>query len=545
MLSSELVNYLNTCRANRMTFEQIESSLTTSGYRREDIEEARAWYNQTTYSPAAYGQKSKSFVLPLLVFLVVVGIIFGLVFLTTSLIASEKIKLPDSKLQNKIAFVFYSLPGINKPPKIIIEQSVEAHKKVLKNSFDLSVSASGLPSSMGSIFGSNNVDLSLKGFVNYTVPDNPNFNLSFLLGKDLSIEARKKDNNLYLQVPKIPSAIYVMLGLEPEKMKALLSNWISIDTTPLKTEASNKIKEMNQKETTQSKTQKTTEEILTKLLNEKILPILTTTSEKLDAKEVYKIKFKPTDVQVDSIAQALEEANKKASSYPSSTPVSSAYKQPKASEYIKDLEILLYIGKKDSYVYRLDLSFRYIPTPDKSYSSSTSIIPGMSDSSGPISIASVLKFSDYGNDVAIDTPSKSLTQDEFYQEFLKIQPGGIFGGMMNPGNQISGANNAKRRSDLAQIYSALMIYQADNNGGLPIGINTKAQFISKKDLDICSFLVPNYITSLTSDPSLKRDPIKDCKSDYDTGYTIMKEESGKVVLKAPFAEGGESIVFKQ
>lgn len=551
MLNPELEKYLRECKSRNMTFDQVENSLSAAGYQAESINQVRIWYGQESTLPSLSPRQAadshfeqprkKSVARPILFIIVCLLLFFLLSFTSLYVIATDKIKLPDPELHRRVSMVYYSLPGISKPPKIVIEQAVLAHQKVLKNSFDLSLSISGLSNSIGGVFGNNNLDLSLKGFADYTQVENPKFNLSFLLGKDLNIEARKKDKMLYIQAPRIPASLYLMLGLEPDKFKPLLKNWIGIDTTPLQTEASKKISEIKKKETIQSQTQKTTEEILKKMLDEKILSLLFISSENLEGRPIYKIRFKPTPDQLDMVVDSVTKASAAKPTPTIDTSPKSEYKQPKASEYIKNPEVLVYIGKKDSYVYRVDVSFRL--DFDKSISSPVSLlpIPGISNQKNPIDVASVFVLSGFGSDVPISTPDQFLTQEEFYQKWLELQPGGMFG-TFSPTRQTSRARNAQRKTDLMQLKTAIENYKVANDGNLPLGITFFPQEISKKGFDLCKIISP-YISILPIDPSLNKPGVDNCQSEYDTGYTIMRDaDSGSVILRAPLAEEGEVIV---
>lgn len=113
---------------------------------------------------------------------------------------------------------------------------------------------------------------------------------------------------------------------------------------------------------------------------------------------------------------------------------------------------------------------------------------------------------------------------------------------INPARQFSQANNTKRRSDISALLNAVSQYAADNKGTLPSGITVTAQNISKAAADLCSNLVTTYISSLPSDPKTNNGAaVTDCASAYDTGYTVVKDTSGRVTVAAPQAELSETI----
>ncbi len=114
--------------------------------------------------------------------------------------------------------------------------------------------------------------------------------------------------------------------------------------------------------------------------------------------------------------------------------------------------------------------------------------------------------------------------------------------VINPKTQFSRANNAKRRSDIVAILNAIGAYTADNKGVLPTGISTTSATItdSVNGANICASLVPKYIPALPTDPSLKTSDITTC-TNYNTGYTVVKDANNRVTLAAPNQENGEII----
>lgn len=95
---------------------------------------------------------------------------------------------------------------------------------------------------------------------------------------------------------------------------------------------------------------------------------------------------------------------------------------------------------------------------------------------------------------------------------------------INPGRQISQANNTQRRSDIQSILNAVHQYSIDNRSVLPTGITDAALVIGDDALeaDICADLVPTYIAAMPYDPTDASGAYTDCTA-YNTGYTIMTE----------------------
>ena len=103
---------------------------------------------------------------------------------------------------------------------------------------------------------------------------------------------------------------------------------------------------------------------------------------------------------------------------------------------------------------------------------------------------------------------------------------------INPARQFNQANDAKRGNDIRQILNAIGAYSADNKGALPSGITTSVQDIKTGGADLCTALVPTYISALPEDPSiLNGAAITDCSS-YDSGYSVIQDSAGRVTISA-------------
>lgn len=113
---------------------------------------------------------------------------------------------------------------------------------------------------------------------------------------------------------------------------------------------------------------------------------------------------------------------------------------------------------------------------------------------------------------------------------------------INPGRQVSQANNAQRESDVNSILSAVHQYSIDNRGALPTQITATATDVGSAsgEIDICSLLVPTYIAALPFDPTDTGASYTDC-TDYNTGYTILKDANSRLTVTAPNAELSQTI----
>lgn len=118
---------------------------------------------------------------------------------------------------------------------------------------------------------------------------------------------------------------------------------------------------------------------------------------------------------------------------------------------------------------------------------------------------------------------------------------------VNPGRQISQANNTQRSSDVRAILDAVHQYSIDNRGTMPTAIPvapTAAGVIGDGtgEIDICDDLVPTYIAGMPTDPTdASVVPFTACSANYTTAYTIGIDANGRVTVAAPGAEDGETI----
>jgi type IV pilus assembly protein PilA len=113
---------------------------------------------------------------------------------------------------------------------------------------------------------------------------------------------------------------------------------------------------------------------------------------------------------------------------------------------------------------------------------------------------------------------------------------------VNPGRQISQANNTQRSSDVKALLDAVHQFAVDNRGTLPAAITANATVVGSGNgqIDICDDLVPTYVTAMPFDPTAANAAYTDCDA-YNTGYTILADADGRVTVAAPSVELGETI----
>ena len=510
MISAELENYLKNCRDSGAKFDEVEKALSIQGYSSNQISEAGQWYNPVV--PKTKIRKPLAVVLLMLAIFLLAG-----TGAAAYLVAAEKIKINNPGLVVGIQKVVYSIPFVPKTPKMVILKAVEAHKKISRNTWELSISGRGMGSELGEIFGSDTTDLLISGYSDFSDSENVRFKISANLGKEVQVELRKKDKILYANVSKMPLAIYAFIGLEPDKVKLILANWIAIDVSGLNTEARNLLSEIPES-SRQSQTQETTQEILEKLLNEEVIPLSSMTTDKSQGYAVYKIVFRASPEQLDRIEEA-------AGTDPG---------RLKFSEWLKNPVITLFIDKEKNLVRRAEATF----TID--YDQPETSIPLIGSGEEKADVAVVLKLDNFVEEMIIDVPDKSLTPDEFYQMVMDAEPGGLL--TINPDRQLARVRDAKRRADISAILSATYQFTADNRGILPVTIGTEAKKISESGANLCKYLVPEYLAAFPIDPRQGDGKnFVNCPKGYDTGYTIFKDKNDRITILAPMSEGNEIV----
>lgn len=107
--------------------------------------------------------------------------------------------------------------------------------------------------------------------------------------------------------------------------------------------------------------------------------------------------------------------------------------------------------------------------------------------------------------------------------------------------------NAQREYDVALLVQILTAYY-DEQGVLPKGVTTKFVPITNADdgIDLCSELIPAYLTDLPFDPTggmVTEDG--GCSGEnqlYRTGYSLKKNAAGnEITVVATTSEGGKVI----
>lgn len=124
---------------------------------------------------------------------------------------------------------------------------------------------------------------------------------------------------------------------------------------------------------------------------------------------------------------------------------------------------------------------------------------------------------------------------------------------INPARQFSQARNTERTSNTTAILDAVGQFIADNQGIAPTLIPQGDPTVDADwevigdgagEADICSDLVPNYLSALPTDPQSGIDDIDDCTAGGSTGYEIIQDSvTLRYSVRAPDAELGQDITI--
>jgi prepilin-type N-terminal cleavage/methylation domain-containing protein len=113
---------------------------------------------------------------------------------------------------------------------------------------------------------------------------------------------------------------------------------------------------------------------------------------------------------------------------------------------------------------------------------------------------------------------------------------------INPGRQFAQARDAQRWNDVNALLNATFQYAVEHNGQVPAAIpDTLPKNIGSAaaDADLCPNLVGTtgiYLASMPFDPLDKSIYLYSSCSNYNTGYTIVKDANGRVTVTAIHAE---------
>ncbi len=576
MLDTASIAFLDSCKKSQLLWDNVSSQLKSTGWNAEQLEEAHRWYisipevsviaspvlepsslasqtNQTrqfspqtirnigadgSSLPSTTHKRSK---LPL-----IVGAVVGiLLVLATSvnalayLISAGKVTIPNKQISLIADKLVLTNPLLPKPPKVILMKSALAHQKVLKSSLNFSLAASS--DDFQSLVGGNSIDIEISGYSDVSDTANPQFSLNGSITKDFNFDIRKKDKMLYFKINKVPPILYTLVGLEANQIEPIITNWISYDTSTLNTDAQKQLQEMR---TAQTPETEATQAILLKLLETDILPHLKLSHDTMDGRNAYKMEFAPTSELLDKLDQTLETQLPKLNTSSvlgvNSQQYLTAPEKKPISTYAKDVVLTWWIDEKDYYMRKMMVSMKF-ETPQKTTSENGAIsgLPsGIAVPTKPVLMVMALRLTDFGKTLPIDTPANAVLVEEFVKQIMQTMQSAQQQKQSTDsplGSSYAQARDAKRKSDLEVIITALSLYKADNNAlprsaeGNPFPTTATCIGAGMSCFDLVTSgdtipLVPTYIQTIPRDPL-------DGTSD-DTGYTIFADKNGKITASA-------------
>ena len=426
-MDDRLKKYLTECRQKKLAWDQVEHVLLGSNYPPEVVTEAKTWYETpTTITEPDTPVKTVNIIKPkrkmgwllwLVLFLAVIALLGGGGYGAIYLVGTQKLTLPNQNLQTAVEKMAMAVPGVPKNPKLILEMVKEAHKKVSKSSFEVSMSGQLQASEIETLLGSKSLDMQIKGYSDVTNTTDPKFTLNLIFGKEVDVDVRKPDKMMYVKVNKTPVALYAVLGLDPVKIKPLWDNWIGMDMSKLDTSARQKLEETMVNQNSQQEVSQVTQDIIYKIMTDDIFPALKITDEKRNEVATYKIAFDATPDQINEIAREIWGNDKEMSVNP--------------SDILKNLKVEVWIDKKEMLVLEMDITASVeIDKNSAGMTSSFTPVLAITSEKQKADVAIVIKMSDFGKDVTITKPDKFLSPEEFLSEFMKLEPGGIYSALM-------------------------------------------------------------------------------------------------------------------
>jgi hypothetical protein len=346
---------------------------------------------------------------------VILLLIFGLTFLLVGsgvaavAIAYEALDINNDDVQVVVSNAVVGLPFMPKTPKYALLAATVKHEAVKKLSFNLSLASES--KSFMTTLGVSKIDAEAKGSIDYSNDKNINFTFNTSITKDFNMDIRKKDELLYFKVNKIPPTIFAILGIKEASASAIFDNWVVYDTSSLDTEARKSLDYYVQEQPKEN-------DLFANLTD-------------VFSSEIVLDKIKITDELVDNVAthklhlsgdkEVLDYLDKKIKEIASQQTDSGIYStEEKLSDQIKDLSLDLWVDK-ENYLIRKFVVSSQISTKDSLTPQLMSSLPpnpltpilGVSTGGDEYTLVLAMKFDKYGEDFAIDIPSKALKPEEF------------------------------------------------------------------------------------------------------------------------------------
>lgn len=263
-----------------------------------------------------------------LVMLLFLGIGGGVLAMT------GKIEIPDA-MKKEVLGVWMALPLVPVPPELVLAQAAKTMQEVEQLDLDLSLAVTS--ESLSSMFGSSDIDVVVKGPVNFENDKKPKAALNISTNNQLNADIIV-DGDMYFRINQIPQTILgVVMGVSDENsetVRGLLNRWVHYSKTEVESNARNTIEQ----ETTSQDPSETLSEKMNILLKEEIVPLLESESVEYGGEKVSQISATLQGQVVNDLVSAMA-----AESTTTRRMIDSEDILP--SDYIKNIKLTMIVDK--------------------------------------------------------------------------------------------------------------------------------------------------------------------------------------------------------
>lgn len=434
MLSRQLINFLQESRNKGTPFEDVEALLRAEKSDENTILEAKNWYATTPSAQSSVSsqvfvseevnvpnnsvpekKKLKLNISKKKLFLVLIFVVLFIVltFFTTSvLIAYDKLALGNLKFKGIVSNFVIGLPFMPKTPEYVLYKAVKKQEDVKSFFVDASMAMSS--NDFSGMLGGGNLDLVIKGPVDYRDQNNPFFSFNLYLTKDFNMDLLLKNKIMYFKINKIPPSLDMVMayaGITNDKQAKLKKDWFYYDMRTLETEAR---KNLEANSTDELFWQKTEEKLLEAMEKKKLKLDYTMTRERVDSFSTYKISAKVSKELIDIFEEVFMTSNA------SSSRQSDLFAPPKLSDSIENMNVSYWVDSENYYIRKISMSFVINPeTSSLSNSAMGSYYGSYNMSDIPVSI--VIKLYNFGQSVNVIVPKNAVRAEEFFKSLMEGQ----------------------------------------------------------------------------------------------------------------------------
>jgi hypothetical protein len=391
-------------------------------------------------------------ILKALLIMLILAVVFVATPAAVWAIAYEKIELRSApEFQQKVSYVVMSLPFTPKTAKFILIKSTLAGQDITSSSFDISAAIDS--SQADDLFGLNKFDFSVNGAASYADPKNINTYFNLSITKDFNMDFRKKEDDVYFKINKVPSFLLNLIGIRTETISPLINRWVHYDAKSLDTDARKMLDEKPKADES-----KEAIESFERVFDKKLLSAITVKEAKEEEVPVYVLTLKFTDDLLDHFFRNVERE--------SSRDVNLQLQNKntlKPSDNVKNMNLEFSI-EKDSYNFRkVSTYFDFVADNKLVDLQTNSNVLGITSPSffspgDKVSVAIIATFKDYGKMVIVETPEEAMGFEEFGNKLSEILYE-YYGAMYT---QTQAANfDSKRMVDVNTLRTSLIIYHVN------------------------------------------------------------------------------------